>query len=203
MVAKVDLTGITFGRWSVLAQTPPLRCGATGWLCVCECGAEGVVRAQYLKSGKSRSCGCLRDELRPLIKRPPMMGDKNPRAVKSRRRNGDKYVPSSDIWYKRAAGVYYLARKTGTPLGFSSAVELASYVRTIAPDQCPVFKMPFATRGQGFNPWSPSIDKRVPALGYVPGNLQVISMLANCMKRDASPEQLRQFATWALEAQCP
>lgn len=86
----------------------------------------------------------------------------------------------------------------GIPCGFTNAAELASYVISMVPDKCPVFGVPFVERGNGFDNFSPSIDKIDPSLGYVRGNIQVISMLANCMKRNASPEQLKQFALWAL-----
>jgi len=39
-----------------------------------------------------------------------------------------------------------------------------------------------------------SIDKIVPELGYVPGNVQIISLLANQMKTSATKEQLLLFA---------
>ncbi len=68
------------------------------------------------------------------------------------------------------------------------------------PDVCPVLGIslyPGTGRGPGHN--APSLDRIVPALGYVPGNVQVISHLANSMKRDASPEQLRLFAEWVLK----
>jgi hypothetical protein len=41
-----------------------------------------------------------------------------------------------------------------------------------------------------------SIDKIIPSLGYVKGNVQVLSMKANRMKQDASPEELKRFAEW-------
>ena len=34
------------------------------WLCLCDCGAECVVLGDKLKSGNTKSCGCLGKELR-------------------------------------------------------------------------------------------------------------------------------------------
>lgn len=49
-------------------------------------------------------------------------------------------------------------------------------------------------------PNSPTLDRRVPALGYVPGNVQVISFRANTIKSNATPEELRKVAdyVWAM-----
>jgi hypothetical protein len=141
----------------------------------------------------------MREEMRPLYaKRRDFTGLKNPRARASKDTSGT-YVPSSSVWYKRAAGIFYAAKKKGTPLGFTNAAQLAAYVVSIKPKRCPVFNKPFVERGVGFNNWSPSIDKINPKKGYVRGNIQVISMLANCMKRDATPWQLQQFARWVLQ----
>ena len=48
------------------------------------------------------------------------------------------------------------------------------------------------------NRYSPSLDKIKPELGYVKGNIQVISYKANTMKSDASGEELQAFAIWVL-----
>lgn len=39
-----------------------------------------------------------------------------------------------------------------------------------------------------------SLDRIIPALGYVPGNVRIISGLANAMKNNATREQLLTFA---------
>lgn len=60
MPAALDLTGHKYGRWTVASkhgrtETNP----AVHWRCVCECGQERFVPTRSLRSGASRSCGCL------------------------------------------------------------------------------------------------------------------------------------------------
>ncbi len=66
------------------------------------------------------------------------------------------------------------------------------------PEICPILNIPlirhFGTPGGKKN--SPSLDRINPELGYVPGNVWVISQQANAMKSDASVQQLKQFALW-------
>jgi hypothetical protein len=192
---KIELTGKRFGRLNVLFAAP--RTYQTMWTCICDCGKQVTVNGQYLREGHTKSCGCLREELRPTYaKKRDFSGERNPSLIKARRLNGDNYIPSNSIWYKRAASIYHSSKKRNIPLGFGSAMELATYIKQIAPEKCPCFEVPFVERGNGFSPWSPSIDKIDPTLGYVKGNIQVISMLANCMKRDATKEQLIKFSEW-------
>jgi len=195
----IDLTGKTFGRLTVQRIAP--RTYQTMWECHCLCGVNSVVVSGVnLRTGHTRSCGCLRNELRPTYaKSRDFTGMNNPRAKKSHAVSGGVYLPSSSVWYKRAAGIFYAARKKGAPLGFKTVAQLAAHVVEIKPACCPVFNKPFVERGTGFSDWSPSIDKIKPHKGYVKGNIQVISMLANCMKRNASPAQLKQFAHWVLK----
>ena len=73
------------------------------------------------------------------------------------------------------------------------------YLITQAPDICPIFKMPLGwchRTGGAPLPNSPSLDRIVPELGYVEGNVQWVSHLANKMKQNATPIQLHQFADW-------
>lgn len=57
---NADITGQRFGRLVVLGQAPAGPNGRTRWRCSCDCGAEVVVGSAYhLKSGNTRSCGCL------------------------------------------------------------------------------------------------------------------------------------------------
>ena len=64
----VDLTGQQFERWVVVsrAERPPgKRSTSVWWNCRCSCGrGERVLTAYALRSGQSRSCGCLTVEKR-------------------------------------------------------------------------------------------------------------------------------------------
>lgn len=61
MATKIDLTGQTFGRLTVLSRAGHQK-GHTLWFCECECGVTKAILAASLRSGVTRSCGCLRAE---------------------------------------------------------------------------------------------------------------------------------------------
>lgn len=46
---------------------------------------------------------------------------------------------------------------------------------------------------------SPSLDKIVPSLGYVLGNIHVISWRANRIKNDSTPEELRKISDYIVD----
>lgn len=52
-----DLTGQSFGRWTVISRAPNGAGGRTKWHSVCACGAERAVAAIHLVKGSSSSCG--------------------------------------------------------------------------------------------------------------------------------------------------
>lgn len=70
----------------------------------------------------------------------------------------------------------------------------------IIPDFCPILGVEFAKQssGRGENKYRPTIDRIDNTKGYVKGNVQVISGLANAMKNSATPEELKKFAEWVL-----
>lgn len=57
-----NIIGLKFGRLLVLENTKIKKHGATLYKCKCDCGNEIVVPNSYLKSGHTRSCGCLSKE---------------------------------------------------------------------------------------------------------------------------------------------
>ena len=64
MARYIDITGQKFGRWTVTNITDKRTKNRTIiWHCKCECGNEKDVDGYTLKSGQSKSCGCLNKEL--------------------------------------------------------------------------------------------------------------------------------------------
>ena len=59
---KQDLTGKRFGRLTVLGEAPHVG-ERTAWRCRCDCGDVKVVKAVYLNSGETTSCGCYKRTL--------------------------------------------------------------------------------------------------------------------------------------------
>lgn len=59
-----DLSGHVFGRLTVTSTMELRARRRTYWLCICTCGETKWVISDALKSGGTRSCGCLNDEVR-------------------------------------------------------------------------------------------------------------------------------------------
>lgn len=59
-----DLTDQRFDRWFVTGPSPVRISGKRHWVCRCDCGNIGCVTTSNLRSGNSKSCGCLSVEAR-------------------------------------------------------------------------------------------------------------------------------------------
>lgn len=59
----IDLTGQRFGRLTVLNRSKDNVYGEAAWYCLCDCGRSAIVRSSYLRSGWTKSCGCISKEV--------------------------------------------------------------------------------------------------------------------------------------------
>lgn len=64
------MLGQTFGRLYVVEYVPGIESRSDWYRCSCTCGGEKVVRGISLRSGNTKSCGCIRHER--------MTGDNHP-----------------------------------------------------------------------------------------------------------------------------
>ena len=59
MAKFIDLTGQRFGRLMVISRSPNRKNWRAMWLCQCDCGKKKIIRADNLRRGLTKSCGCL------------------------------------------------------------------------------------------------------------------------------------------------
>ncbi len=84
------------------------------------------------------------------------------------------------------------ARKAGVPFSISAE-------DIMIPEYCPVLGNRLEKSEGVPTDNSPSLDKVIPALGYVKGNVRVISWRANRLKGDASLEELKLIVKYLKE----
>lgn len=94
-------------------------------------------------------------------------------------------------------------RKTRPDIGMLTAARLRAKAAgvpctittsdIVIPTHCPILGIELKRNEGASVPWaaSPSLDRVVPKLGYIPGNIQVISHRANTIKNDATIEELK------------
>ena len=61
----IDLTGQRFGRLTVIERVENDKQRRVRWLCQCECGNAVAILAKSLRSGNTKSCGCISKENPP------------------------------------------------------------------------------------------------------------------------------------------
>lgn len=68
MGKKIDLTGQTFNRLTVVEEAGKDKGGRILWNCECSCGNTKVVRGDHLRDRRTQSCDCLRiDKVKEAI----------------------------------------------------------------------------------------------------------------------------------------
>ena len=196
-----DISGQTF-NWLTAVRLDRWRPGkGFYWWWKCNCGIEKSIRLVYVTSGKIKSCGCKRTN--PKLKLPPSCGICGD--VSDRRTAQGGYSKTCKKCYIKQKNhtskppVYLLnrARTRAKSLGLAFAITLDDIV---IPEYCPILGIKLAYGGIKERDSSPSLDKIIPELGYVPGNIAVISHLANRIKNSGSAEQHRLIADW-MDAQ--
>jgi len=66
----------------------------------------------------------------------------------------------------------------------------------VLPEVCPVFGLALIPARGKAKDNSPTLDRLDSAVGYVPGNVRVISWRANRLKNNATAEDLRRIVDW-------
>lgn len=165
--------GQRFNRLTVVSRAQERIGDCVAWICKCDCGGEITARGTTLASGRTKSCGCLKRELEASChKIHGLCG--SPR-------------------YR----MFCQAKTRAKRLGISFQIRLNDVPEV--PEYCPVLGLKLSPSPRGSaRASSPSLDKIIPSLGYVPGNVRVISNRANRLKNDCTPEEIVKIAWDAL-----
>lgn len=136
------------------------------WVCNCSCGKTVSVRRRNLVTGDTQSCGCLHSAV----------------TRKRSTKHGLHGTPQYNLFHK--------AKRRAQANGLPFNIEL---VDVVIPKKCPLLGLEIKQGGGPLSPNSASLDRITPRLGYVKGNVWVISQKANQMKSDLDLPQLRHF----------
>jgi hypothetical protein len=87
------------------------------------------------------------------------------------------------------------ARKRAIKFGVDCDISVDSFE---IPDCCPALGIKLSLENKHIGLDSPTLDRLKPELGYVEGNVNVISQKANLIKSNGSPEDLKMVLDWVL-----
>lgn len=171
-VRKNDLTGLRFSRLIALEPAANHK-NQTQWLCLCDCGNTTIVRTNQLNSGTTRSCGCLKQETVKICSQTQgLTVGRNPTTE-----------------YR----MYHAAKSRARKYGIPFTIEISDI---LVPEFCPILGIRLERNTGSKQGNSPSLDKVIPELGYVKGNIEVISMKANMLKSNGSYDEFKSIVDW-------
>ncbi len=109
--------GDRYGKLTVVKQSGVKLIGKaqahqTQWLCQCDCGNQIVVTGHQLRTGGTRSCGCV---LKPSIRELHQDGTADFKLTKTKNKNNTTGV--TGVWYSKSkkkyiAEIYFRGKKT-------------------------------------------------------------------------------------------
>ena len=160
----------------------------------------GHIAHRYVKSGNCSACAT--NSYKTLRETRGWQHVPKTAAAIKRWTNSAKGRAARDAWRSRNPKLRWVtstltsckrrAKVRGLACNLTNA-----YLRGITPDECPVFGTPFSFVGNEVaSSTSPSLDRLDPALGYVEGNVVVISMKANSIKSAYGADDIRRVADW-------
>lgn len=110
------------------------------------------------------------------------------------RDNPEKFLERDAKWRERnpAKRLIFSTRSSAKKKGLEHTIDVDDLILT---EICPYTKIRIDyTAGNGKTMLKPSVDRIDPSKGYIKGNVEVISSLANTMKSKADIEMLQNFA---------
>ena len=210
-----DITGQKFGRLLVLKRDGYFT-KEIAWLCKCDCGNLKRTRGQCLKTGRTKSCGCINKEKASVNRFPDrsciceICGKKftskslYPRKACSKechnKRMCEQVKARNISSFDKAIGVIAArcktkAKRTGIPCDISKEFLLRLFEKQNK--QCCKTGIKLGLRSKpGVNnkgPWDISIDQIDPGKGYTKNNVQFVCSMYNQAKMHWSHADVINF----------
>jgi hypothetical protein len=115
----------------------------------------------------------------------------------AKRKEADKLLRREHFLKYRSRYIWNNIRKRAEATGRPFAMTREMIADMLADAEvCPVLGIPMTYAEGRAHDASPSFDCFDPVLGYVPGNVHVISRRANMIKHNATIEEVRMVLTW-------
>ena len=139
---------------------------------------DKLLQHPYFKRTTRKSISQRTTEIRNLFNLPPKMPENNYNSEYDRIRG---YIIRNSK---------YCAKRREIPFDLK-------YTDFELPEYCPILgiKIEYGAGSDGNAPNHASLDRIDNTKGYIPGNVMIVSRLANAMKNEASFEQLQSFVT--------
>lgn len=186
----IDLVGQKFGMLTVIkyAGKPGLK---HRWICQCECGSQKDIQENHLKTGNTKSCGCLHKrkgkdspffkgfgeiplDVFSVIKRGAKGGGKSNRKEK-------EFTVTIEYLWQLFLDQNRRCALTGLEIGFDGTVKENKLTNT--------------------SKRTASLDRVDSSKGYIEGNVQWVHKDINIMKNDLDNSTFLRYCSLVYENQ--
>lgn len=169
---RKDMLGLRVGRLVVVSKADNSKEGLVSWNTICDCGKGRIVTTKALRRalknarGGVCSCGCFRNKAK----------------YNSNWKHGLSDSPEMKmLWDSKCR-----SKKDNIPFSIT-------FNDIKIPDKCPLLGIPLVRSGFKNRDSSPSLDRIVTSMGYIPGNVWVVSYRANRLKSNATLDELKML----------
>lgn len=157
----IDLVGQRFGRLTVAERTKERKNTFVVYRCICDCGNEKVSNTGALRSGATKSCGCLENENRKSI---------NANFHKKTTKHSGWGTPTYSTWRAMKSRCADPSNKDYGGKGIKVCAEWESSFEAFLSDM-------------GHRPPGASIDRIDGSLGYEKSNCRWVVPKSQCRNR--------------------
>lgn len=164
---SANLTNLKFGKlWVLEKSSIKTKNKIFKWLCKCECGKVVLIPRNNLTRTDRPTISC------GCLK------------IEKTKTHGLNKTPK----WKMFISAKYRAKKYNLP--FNITLDDVNI-----PNTCPLLGIPLVVATKHHTGNSPSLDRIKPELGYVKGNVVVISSKANVIKNNATLKELKTLTS--------